>query len=134
MKKTEKIIWIMTVCLFCLSCRHDSSVVTDSSTTVIPIDLPAVYVKSPGLSEVVKPGTKYPINYILLPETIELNIYLLNSGSLVYTIKKQTYNDGLFKWNIPDNLEVSGQYQIKLENSDNPDIIGMSNNFIIRKY
>ncbi|MFQ6607932.1 MAG: Ser-Thr-rich GPI-anchored membrane family protein [Fidelibacterota bacterium] len=64
----------------------------------------------------------------------DVDIELYKDANLVEIIKSSTKNDGVYRWNIPDNLDNSTDYMIKILWESNTDIFDYSDEtFTIHK-
>jgi len=76
-------------------------------------------------------GTTHTINWQSTGILPRVKIKLYKDGEFNRTIVANTYNDGEFSWTIPSSLEESHQYQIRISDICNPNIIDISNHFEI---
>ncbi len=118
---------LLAVC----ACSQNTNPVIVDNNFINPDSPENMIVIRPNGLDFVKRGSKFPINYIVPQSAETISIKLYERNSFVYTIVNSTYNDGLFKWAVPNELEVSVNYVLKLYNAATGEYIGNSMSFRI---
>lgn len=93
-------------------------------------------ITSPSKWELWRQNGKYNITWETSSNNInvQLKIELTKKGKVKYTISDITENDGFFEWDIPNNIDNSNMYQIKITNLSNENYYSLSEQFSIRNF
>lgn len=75
------------------------------------------------------PGKTYQIKWAVTENINMVRITLVRKFLYVHTIAELTKNDGLFEWQIPDDLPRSNHYRIKIMPENSPDVSVISVEF-----
>jgi hypothetical protein len=91
------------------------------------------YILSPYSQSSVKRASELQINWSggLPNDKLEIDLYL--DGKRLRSIGSGVENSGDYRYVLPENLKPSSKYQIKIENSDDPNTNAYSGNFGIKR-
>jgi hypothetical protein len=89
-----------------------------------------IIVTSPARGDFYAPGDKMEIKWLTSFSTIsKVNIHLYRKSLLQRTIIEDTQNAGSYFWRIPDVIDNSVHYIIKVVDSNNPEVFSYSGSF-----
>ncbi|MFX1590060.1 MAG: ABC transporter substrate-binding protein, partial [Promethearchaeota archaeon] len=94
---------------------------------------PAITITTPDSSSSWETGTSQYINWTYIGTISNVKIELYKDDLFVMEITSDTFNDGIYHWNIASFLEDSTQYQIKITDASNPSIYDFSDYFEIKQ-
>lgn len=89
-------------------------------------------VKRPHYWEIVKAGSRFPINWGFFTSAEKVTIKLYEDSAFLSTIIGETENDGLFKWPVASHLGTGHNFKIRIEALNRSDFIE-SNVFTIEQ-
>lgn len=93
-----------------------------------------IVVSSPVRGENYQPGEIIQIKWLTSFSTISnIDIYLYRKSALKKTIVKNLVNNGSYSWHIPDGIDNSIHYTIKVVNSSDENEFNFSERFSIYK-
>ncbi|MFZ1291488.1 MAG: Ser-Thr-rich GPI-anchored membrane family protein [Melioribacteraceae bacterium] len=133
MKTLIKLFFIILVTSFIfISCRES---IIDPDKNQIEEQKPFVLslkeIKYPTEKELLKQSYTYEIKWEITPNLDFVKIDLLKKFKKVETISYSTENDGIYRWNIPGNLQGSHHYRIRIAIPNNDYISTQSAEFEI---
>jgi len=89
-----------------------------------------IIVTSPARGDFYAPGDKIEIKWLTSFSTVsKVNIFLYRKSLLQRTIIEDTQNAGSYFWRIPDVIDNSVHYIIKVVDSNNPEVFSYSGSF-----
>ncbi len=88
-------------------------------------------ITSPPKYSIWKPGEQLQISWITSGNVGKVDIQLYKKSDLILVLKTNYSNRGSFSWNIPNDINQSLHYQIKISNHNNPDEYELSDRFAI---
>ena len=132
MKKYSPMLFLFFVLFLFSSCRTEMTPTAPKEITVTSFANNTA-VRYPNAAETIIIGEKYPINWHISEEIVQVNICLYKDSKHCQTIVRGTYNDSVFKWNVSDEIVPSKKYQIKIENYSNPDEFYFSQMFMVSR-
>lgn len=103
----------------------------EPESVVEPIYLNAFTITSPKYSSFWKPGNTMEIKWITSGSIEKVDIQLFRKTTLLRDLKINLMNNGSFIWNIPNDIDHSVHYHIKIINHNNPDEYELSDRFAI---
>jgi hypothetical protein len=119
----------LTGCRQLLEGASDPGFIT---TDLEPVE--KIVVSSPVRGDIYEPGESVQINWVTAFSSFSnIDIYLYRKSNLQRTIIENTQNNGSYFWRIPDVIDNSVQYIIKVVNSDNQEVFNYSGRFGIVK-
>ncbi|MFX1500296.1 MAG: carboxypeptidase regulatory-like domain-containing protein [Promethearchaeota archaeon] len=92
---------------------------------------PSITIISPKNTSIWTRGSTYYINWTSVGTISNILIELYLDGVYLMDISPGTPNDGEYSWIIPDTLNASTQYQIKITDSTHAIVYDLSDNFEI---
>ena len=101
-------------------------------SVVQPDYLNAFIITSPKRASFWKPGDRLEIKWITSGSVEKVNIQLYRKTTLIKDLKDNLNNDGSFIWYIPNDINHSLHYHIKIINHNNPDEYELSDRFAIK--
>jgi hypothetical protein len=113
-------------------CRLLTGDDTVPESVVQPDYLNAFIIISPERASFWKPRDMLEIKWITSGSVEKIDIQLYRKTTLIKDLKNNFNNDGSFIWYIPDNIDNSLHYQIKIINLNNPDEHELSDRFAIK--
>lgn len=118
--------------IICLAgCRHLAEFNEDHDLLVEPDYLNAFVITSPQRASFWKPGAVIEIKWITVGSVERVDIQLYRKTSLQRTLINNLDNSGTFNWRIPNEINHSLHYKIKISNHNNPDEHELSERFAI---
>jgi hypothetical protein len=119
------LISLITGCRQLLEGANDPGFIT---TDLEPVE--KIIVTSPARGVFYAPGDLIEIKWLTSFSTVsKLNILLYRKSVLQRTIIADTRNAGSYFWRIPDVIDNSVHYIIKVVNSNNPEVFNYSGQF-----
>jgi len=112
-------------------CRLLTGLNTEPETVVEPVYINAFIITSPEKSSFWKPGKVMKIKWITSGSVEKVDIQLYRKSAFKIELKNNLKNNGSFLWNIPNNIDHSLHYMIKIINHSNPDEYELSDRFAI---
>ena len=115
------------------SCRDENNSVIptqDEITSYVPVNK---YVTSPELHQLWQKGNSYTISWNPIDEST-VKIELLKKEQVKIVISSNTPNDGKIDWKIPNNLENSNMYYIKITKLEDQNFSYTSGLFSIKDF
>lgn len=88
-------------------------------------------ITTPTTSASWKVGQTCSIYWITNGAISHVSIYLYCVGIYYLTIATNITNNGVYRWTIPSSVESAYTFEIKIEDSSNPSIYNVSNDFYI---
>ncbi len=88
--------------------------------------VPEIIVISPNGGENWEIGSSHTINWTGENIGNNVKIQLWENGSNYVTIVNSTYNDGSYTWSIPESIEPSSQYKLKINDTSDASIYDFS--------
>ena len=89
-----------------------------------------ILVSSPARGDFYAPGDLIEIKWLTSFSSVSrLNILLYRKSLLKRTIIENTQNTGSYFWRIPDVIDNSVHYAIKVVNGNNPEVFNYSGQF-----
>jgi hypothetical protein len=123
------IISLLTGCRHLVEGENDAGFIT---TDLEPGE--KIIVSSPVKGDVYEPGESVQINWVTSFSSIShINIYLYRKSVLQRTIAHNLVNQGSYTWHIPNLIDNSIHYTVKVVNSNNPEVFNYSGRFGIVK-
>jgi hypothetical protein len=113
-------------------CRLLTGDDTVPESVVQPDYLNAFIIISPERASFWKPRDMMEIKWVTSGSVEKVDIQLYRKTTLIKDLKNNLKNDGSFIWYIPDNIDNSLHYQIKIINLNNPDEHELSDRFAIK--
>ncbi len=92
-----------------------------------------IIVSSPAKGEIYHPGESIEIKWLADSTLSTVDIFLFRKSDLKRTITLNYKNRGIYNWHIPDNIDYSTRYKIKVLNSSNSIDYNFSGRFEILK-
>jgi len=92
---------------------------------------PTLRIDEPRSGFIWESGIYHDITWTSTGIISTVNIELYKNGEFVQTIITGTENDGIYTWTIPEGLEDSRQYQIKVVDASNDTVYDISGEFQI---
>lgn len=114
-----------------ISCHSDSILTSEPQILLTEVEAPNIVVVRPNGLDELKLGSKFSIYWRLLEGTDWIRILLYKDGKEFMTIVHETFNDALYKWQIPTNIEPSNKYSIRVESLNDNTVGGFSHTFRI---
>ena len=119
------LISLFTGCRQLLGGANDPGFIT---TNFEPIE--KIVVSSPVKGEIYEPGESIQIKWFSSFSTISnIDIYLYRKSALKKTITHNLVNQRSYTWRIPDAIDNSVHYSLKVINSNNPEEFSFSGRF-----
>ncbi|MCH7963030.1 MAG: GPI anchored serine-threonine rich family protein [Bacteroidetes bacterium] len=116
---------LFTGCRQLLEGANDPGIIT---TDFEPVE--KIIVTSPVRGDIYAPGDLIEIKWLTSFSSVsKLNIFLYRKSVLQRTIIKATQNTGSYFWQIPDTIDNSVHYSIKVVSSNNPEEFNSSGSF-----
>jgi hypothetical protein len=103
----------------------------EPESVVEPVYFNTFTIISPTYSSFWKPGDRLEIKWITSGSVEKVDIQLYRKTTLIKDLKDNLNNDGSFIWYIPNNINHSLHYHIKLINHNNADEHELSDRFAI---
>ena len=123
------IILLLTGCRQLLEGSSDPGFIT---TDLEPVE--KIIVSSPVRGDIYEPGESVQINWVTAFSSISyINIYLYRKSVLQRTIIHNHLNQGSYTWHIPNVIDNSIHYTVKVEDRYNPEVFNYSGRFGIVK-
>ncbi len=97
---------------------------SDNNFTITGV--PEITVISPNGGENWEIGSSHTITWTSENIGNNMKIQLWENGSNYFTIINSTYNDGSYNWSIPESIEPSTQYKIKINDTSDASIYDFS--------
>lgn len=113
-------------------CRLLTGDDTVPESVVQPDYLNAFIIISPERASFWKPRDMMEIKWVTSGSVEKVDIQLYRKTTLIKDLKNNLKNDGSFIWYIPDNIDNSLHYQIKIINLNNLDEHELSDKFAIK--
>ncbi|MEE9449128.1 MAG: Ser-Thr-rich GPI-anchored membrane family protein [Ignavibacteriaceae bacterium] len=113
-------------------CRLLTGDNTEPISVVEPVYLNAFIITSPEKSSFWKPGDMMEIKWITSGSIDKVDIQLYRKSAFKKELENNLKNNGSFIWNIPNDIDHSLHYHIKIINHYNPDEYELSNGFAIK--
>ena len=114
-------------------CRLLTGYNTEPETVVEPVYINAFIITSPEKSSFWKPGDMMKIKWITSGSIDKVDIQLYRKSTFIRDLKYNLMNNGSFKWYIPNEIDCSLHYHIKIINHNNPDEFELSDRFAIKE-
>ena len=114
-------------------CRLLTGYNTEPETVVEPVYINAFIITSPEKSSFWKPGDMMEIKWITSGSIDKVDIQLYRKSTFIRDLKYNLMNNGSFKWYIPNEIDYSLHYHIKIINHNNPDEYELSDRFAIKE-
>lgn len=127
-----KILFSVLLIFIFNSCREKLDITEAQPTFLEPVvhDV-GRFILEPNGADEIKMGSRFKIYWVVPEGVSKVNLYLYHDGELLSTIVTGTWNDGQYKWQVPNEVQVSRKYQIKIESNTDPSINGFSHKFLI---
>lgn len=88
-----------------------------------------LFVLSPNGGERIKTGKNTFLYWLSIGEVGEsVRVDLIRNGAATQSIDAMAVNDGMLKWQVPEDLEPGNGYKIKVESLSDPGVAGRSDN------
>ena len=113
-------------------CRLLTGDDTVPESVVQPDYLNAFIIISPERASFWKPRDMLEIKWITSGSVKKIDIQLYRKTTLIKDLKNNLKNDGSFIWYIPNDINHSLHYHIKIINHNNPDEYELSDRFAIK--
>ncbi len=113
-------------------CRLLTGDDTVPESVVQPDYLNAFIIISPERASFWKPRDMLEIKWITSGSVEKIDIQLYRKTTLIKDLKNNLKNDGSFIWYIPNDINHSLHYHIKIINHNNPDEYELSDRFAIK--
>jgi len=113
-------------------CRLLTGVNTEPETVVEPVYINAFIITSPEKSSFWKPGKVMEIKWITSGTVEKVDIQLYRKSSFIKDLTNNLKNNSAFIWKIPNDIDHSLHYIIKIINHNNPDEYELSDRFGIQ--
>ncbi len=110
------------------SCRYDGYTPTGPEAD-FTIDDEIQFFQKPERGDIYHLGDSISIEYSTFTTSDLVNIYIIKKSHVIYKIAEEEENDGNFIWQTNDDTQTSVQYQIKIENPEDPEIFILSDRF-----
>jgi len=124
-------IFFLSFTLFLGGCRLLISDYPDPESVVDPVYTNTFTITSPQYSSFWKPGNPMEIKWFTHGSIEKVDIQLFRKTTLLRDLKINLTNNGVFKWDIPVDIDHSVHYHIKIINHNNPDENELSDRFAI---
>jgi hypothetical protein len=134
MKSSVNTAFFVLILLFLSSCRQGTEPFQNEDTELKEIETFSRKVMRPNFNDLLYTGQAFTTLWDLGVEGGFVNIHLYRGDNYFYTIVKKTKNDRRYKWVVPDDLPVAGDYKIKVEIFSEPSNYGFSTKFTVNKY
>jgi len=119
------IITLFTGCRQLLEGEKDPGFIT---TDIEPGE--KIVVSSPVNGDIYEPGESAQISWVTSFSSIShVNIYLYRKSILKRTIVHNQFNQGSYTWHIPNVIDNSLHYTVKVEDYNNPEVFKYSGRF-----
>ncbi|NNG27147.1 MAG: hypothetical protein HKM87_06445 [Ignavibacteriaceae bacterium] len=132
--RLEKIyiqIFFLSFTLFLVGCRLLTGDNTDPKS-VVQVDYANDFViTSPERASFWRPGESLEIKWITSGSVEKVDIQLYRKTILIMDVKDKLSNSGSFTWEIPNDINHSLHYHIKILNHNNPEEYELSDRFAI---
>jgi hypothetical protein len=92
-----------------------------------------IIVSSPEDGDIYHPGGSVTIKWLSDSTLSKVDIFLFRKSELKRTITLNYENNGIYRWHIPDNIDYSTRYKIKVLNSSSSIDYNFSGRFEILK-
>lgn len=132
MKVLKILINGLIICLFTFGCRELFNDVEQTVTTVqTPVEASKIIITSPKQGSIWKPRDTMVVEWI--NNSIErIDIRLYRKSVYQFTIDDDIKNIERFSWKIPDDINPSNHYILKIINHNNTDVFEFSARFGIQ--
>lgn len=134
MKSSVNVIILSFTILLTISCRPITEPIQYEDTELKEIETFSRKVMRPNIDDLLYVGQSFTTLWDLGVEGGFVNIHLYRGENYVYTIVKKTKNDRRYKWSVPEDLPVAGDYRIKVEIYSDPSNYGFSTKFTVNRY
>ena len=74
-------------------------------------------------------GDIIDIEYRSFSNSERVNIYLEKKGDIVFTVRENVPNNGVYKWNSPSSLRPSVHFQVKIVDASRTNVFILSERF-----
>jgi hypothetical protein len=128
-----KLLTIISVVIFLISCREKINEVEISEELITPVSTVSKIIL-PEKWSIWRQDTKQNITWHSNFDYNSVKIELIKKGVVKYTIAQDTENDGIFTWSIPNDIINSNMYTIKISRVSNLDSYFSSEEFSIRNF
>ncbi len=127
--------YLWTIPAWCASSVYYKVKITDTSNSLTYdysnnnfsiTGVPEIIVISPNGGESWEIGSSHTINWTGENIGNNVKIQLWENGSNYITIINSTYNDGNYTWSIPESVEPSTQYKLKINDTSDASIYDFS--------
>lgn len=125
------LMYVIIITLVFASCRKETPIENDDLNTDINI-LPAISIISPVDEDEFSPGEEVVIKW--LPQDFRVNIVLYRKTDFQFEIASDVTSSGEYIWVIPDNLDPSVHYRIKIILKENPINSVYSSEFTVKGF
>ena len=130
MKSLKYFVSGLIISIASFNCHNPVS--TENNYTKDGHDLDNIFVSSPSSGAVWKPGNEYEIKWTAMGNIKKVNLILLKKKQYYkIIIADKIESKRRYSWLIPENIPGSVSYQIKIENSDEPELFYYSEYFEI---
>lgn len=133
--RLEKIyiqIFILLSTILLGGCRLLTGNSTEPESIVEPVYLNAFIITAPKYSSFWKPGDMMEIKWITSGSIDKVDIQLYRKSTFKKNLENNLKNNGSFIWNIPNEIDHSLHYHIKIINHNNPVENELSDRFAIK--
>ena len=114
-----------------ISCRDGLDIVTSEGDLDDAPPVTIIRISSPAEGSIWEPGTIQNINWRINSEVRNVRIELVKKFNFVFTISHSSPNDGVFLWDIPEEIAQSHHYRIKIINTADEEEFKYSGEFFI---
>lgn len=134
LNSTLKLSTILILVFSINSCREKDMSVNPNDDPSIINQRSKIYISSPEKYELWRQNSVYTITWAPYANQTKVRLELLKKGVVRHIIDEETENDGVYIWNIPNNIQNSNMYYIKIIKLDNPNYSYTSDDFSIRNF
>ena len=113
-------------------CRLLTGDNTEPQPVVEPVYSNTFIITSPKDASFWKPGEMMEIKWITSGSVEKVDIQLYRKSAFKKELGNNLRNNGSFRWNIPNDIDHSLHYHIKIINYNNPNEYELSDRFAIK--
>ena len=117
-----------------ISCRENITEVITEENLNPSHSHGSLQINSPAKWELWRQNKSYQITWDSSLDNNQLKIELVKKDVVIILVSPTTEDDGIFDWQIPNNVINSNMYQIKITSLTNPGKYVISNQFSIRDF